>query len=84
MPVGDYAPFEANYMESKKRVRKPSAKMEGLVAEEGAMGIEFTAKGDDSAKIPEAPEKPDEELTEEERELRKVQRKEQKRRQRRS
>ena len=81
MPVGDYAPFEANYMESKKRVRKPSAKMEGLVAEEGAMGIEFTAKGDDSAKIPEAPEKPDEELTEEERELRKVQRKEQKRRQ---
>ena len=63
MPVGDYAPFEANYMESKKRVRKPSAKMEGLVAEESD-GDRVHGEGDDSAKIPEAPEKPDEELTE--------------------
>jgi len=83
MPVGDYAPFEANYIESKKRVRKPSAKMEGVAifADEETTGSELADKGDDSAKIPEAPEKPDEELTEEERELRKVQRKEQKRRQ---
>lgn len=78
MPAGDYAPFEANWMESKKRVRKPSAKADGGVGDfSGGMFAAPTA-GDDSAKIP---EKPDEELTEEERELRRIQRKEQKRRQ---
>jgi len=83
MPSGDFAPFEANWQEAKKRVRKPSAKAEdnGMFIDDADEGI-FAA--DDSAKLPElaeVPEKPDEELTEEELELRRVQRKEQKRRQ---
>ena len=86
MPSGDFAPFEANWQEAKKRVRKPSAKAEdnGMFIDDADEGIFATFPADDSAKLPElaeVPEKPDEELTEEELELRRVQRKEQKRRQ---
>ena len=75
IPAGDYAPFEAAFVESKKRSRKPSSKMDGVMFSSG--GIDGSFADDDSAK---APEVPDEDLTEEERAIRKVQRKEQKRR----
>ena len=79
MPAGDYAAFDSNWLESKKRVRRPSAKVDDgmFVSGEEEGGGMFAAPGDDSAKLP---EKPDEECTEEELALRKLQRKEQKRR----
>ena len=79
MPAGDYAAFDSNWLESKKRVRRPSAKVDDgmFVSGDDEGGGMFAAPGDDSAKLP---EKPDEECTEEELALRKLQRKEQKRR----
>lgn len=74
IPAGDYAPFEAAFVESKRR-RKPSSKLDGGMFSAG--GVDGSFAGDDSAK---APEVADEDLTEEERAIRKVQRKEQKRR----